>query len=182
MSRIGYQTIRIPDGVVVTLENNRITAKGPNGAQELKLVPGIEVKIEDKTLSVTRKSNHKQARAYHGMTRALIFNLITGVSTGFSKKLEIRGVGYKASLEGDRLSLSVGFSHPVFVKQPEGIIFKVEKNTITVSGGNKQLVGEIAARIRNIKKPEPYKGKGIRYDGEVVHKKAGKTSKTAGAL
>lgn len=181
MSRIGYKPIYIPDGVTVSINQRNLTAKGQKGELNLKVLNNIEVEIASNVLKVTRKSDDKPTKAYHGLTRALIFNMITGVSHGFTKKLELRGVGFKASLDNGLLSLNVGFSHPVLIKQPEGIEIKLEKNTIIISGIDKQAVGEMAAKIRQVKKPEPYKGKGIRYEGEIVRKKAGKTSKTAGA-
>ncbi|MBI2640232.1 MAG: 50S ribosomal protein L6 [Candidatus Sungbacteria bacterium] len=176
MSRIGKKPIIIPDGASVTKDGSRVVVKGPKGELEWKLHSAIDVAIEDKNILVKPVSltKLKTAAALWGTTRAQIQNMIDGVTRGFEKKLEIEGIGYRALLEGKTLQLSVGFSHPVRIEAPEGIQFKVEKNVITISGTDKILVGETAARVRRVKPPEPYKGKGIRYQGEVVRRKQGK--------
>jgi len=178
VSRIGKLPIDIPSGIDVDLDGSRVTVKGPNGVLERTFSPHIEIKKEADQIIVTRESDEKHVRALHGTTRAVIQNMVTGINTGFSKVLEIVGVGYKAEMNGKDLIINVGYSHPVNVKAPEGIEFGVtEKNrTITIRGANKEVVGQIAADIRKIRKPEPYKGKGIRYQGERVRRKAGKTA------
>jgi large subunit ribosomal protein L6 len=180
MSRIGKKPIEIPKDLEVVLKGDELTVKGPKGSLGLKLRPEILVEIKDNYIFVRPKAENKKSRAFWGMTRSLINNMIEGVCKGYQKKLEIRGVGWKAHLEGDKLVLSVGFSHPVEIKRPEGIEFLIEKNIITVSGINKQLVGNVAAKIRAVRPPEPYKGKGIRYLDEVVKRKVGKKAVTAG--
>lgn len=174
MSRIGKKHILIPEGVEVSVENNKVTVKGPKG--ELKRIIRPEIRIEKKNdeIIIGLNKETKKGNAFWGLSRTLIFNMVEGVTKGYEKKLEIQGVGYKANLDGEDLVLNVGFSHPVRVNKIEGINFKVEKNIITVSGFDKELVGQITAKIRKIKKPEPYKGKGIRYLGEEVRRKAGK--------
>ena len=174
MSRIGKQPIAIPDKVEIKIEQGKIKVKGPKG--ELVLEHGEEVKIEqkDKTLLVAEGKKTKNTGALRGLFRALVSNMIIGVSEGFEKKLEIEGVGFKAEAKGNKLVLNIGLSHPVEIEAPQGIAFKVEKNVISVSGIDKQLVGQTAAKIRAQKKPEPYKGKGIKYEGEVIRRKAGK--------
>jgi large subunit ribosomal protein L6 len=161
--------------VTVAITGNRVEVAGPRGKLELTLPPLISVEQDGSRLLVARKADHKQARSLHGLNNRLIANMVTGVSAGFEKKLEIIGVGYRAQMEGDDLVLQLGFSHPVRVPPPEGIVFSVEGNQlVTVSGYDKQMVGEVAARIRRHRPPEPYKGKGIRYQGEWVRRKAGK--------
>ncbi len=177
MSRIGKQPILIPDGVTVSTDNGVITVSAALNTQTLHIPEGITVKIEDSVVIVARGDNSLVQRSQHGLLRTLIENMVIGVSNGFTKQLEIQGVGYRAILNGSDLQLSLGFSHPVIIRAPEGITFKVEKNIITVSGSSKPLVGEIAALIRSKRKPEVYKGKGIRYVGEFVRRKAGKTAK-----
>jgi len=175
MSRIGKRPIQIPEGVEVKIEDQKVTVKGPKGELTCEVASEILVEKKDNQLQLSPKKKTKKTRALWGLWRALLQNAVIGVSSGFEKKLEIRGVGYKASLEGEKtLKLEVGFSHPVKVEIPEGISVCVEKNIITVSGIDKQKVGEFAAKVRSIRKPEPYKGKGIRYVGEVVRKKEGK--------
>ncbi len=177
MSRIGRTPILIPDGVETEIRDNVVKVRGPLGALERTLPPSMQIKREDNQILVQRPSNSKIHRSLHGLTRTLIANMIEGVATGFQKTLEIRGTGYKAQLKEDTLVLQLGFSHPVIVKPPEGISFEVPAPTkIVVKGTDKELVGQIAARIRATRKPEPYKGKGIRYEGEWVRKKAGKTA------
>jgi len=180
MSRIGKQPITIPDGVKVDLQGDRMTVTGPRGTLHQALHPRMRVTVEDGTVSVARPSDERLDKSLHGLTRTLIANMVHGVTQGFEKRLEIQGVGYRAALQGKDIELQVGFSHPVRIAAPEGIEFEVPApNRIAVRGIDKQLVGEIAATIRKVRKPEPYKGKGIRYEGEYVRKKAGKAAKGA---
>lgn len=182
MSRVGNQIIVIPEGVELSLVDETVKAKGPKGELSLNLHPAIKVDIKDKEVTVSNLStNSKFDSALKGTVVRLINNLIIGVRDGFTKELEIQGVGYKAAAKGKDLQLNVGFSHPVIIEAPEGIEFKVQKNIISVAGLNKQLVGQVAADIRSVRPPEPYKGKGIRYVGEHVRRKAGKAAKAAGA-
>jgi large subunit ribosomal protein L6 len=178
VSRIGKLPITIPSGVQVEINGKNVKVKGPKGELERTFTSVVDIKEEDSQIVVTRSSDEKNVRALHGTTRAVIQNMVTGVSEGFSKTLEIQGVGYKAELEGDKLVINVGFSHAVIVEPLSGIEFDVtEKNRlIVVSGSNKEVVGQVAADIRKIRPPEPYKGKGIRYLGERVRRKAGKTA------
>lgn len=180
MSRIGKLPITVPQGVTLTLSEGVATVKGPKGELIQKISPEISVsQVEDKIV-VARVNDLPSARALHGLTRTLIFNMITGVSKGWQKELDIVGTGYRGALQGQNLNLSLGYSHPVIVTPEKGITFAVTGNKIMVSGIDKQLVGEMAAIIRQKRKPEPYKGKGIRYTNEVVRRKAGKAKK-AGA-
>ena len=174
MSRIGKKPILIPEGVEIKIEDGRVVVKGPKGELFLKIQPEIKIEMEDKKLSVRPKIDGKKTKAFWGTTRAILANTIKGAKEGYEKKLEIEGLGYRAQLSGDNLLLYVGFSHPVEIKSPTGIKFLVEKNIITVSGIDKELVGQISANIRKVKPPEPYKGKGIRYSGEVIRRKVGK--------
>ncbi len=174
MSRIGKKPIEIPSGVEVKIEDHKVVVKGPKGELSLNLRPEVKVEVEDNVLKVKPNLETKKTKAFWGLTRTLIANMIEGVTKGFEKKLEVVGVGYRAELKEGKLVLEVGFSHPVIVEPPEGISFQVEKNVITVSGIDKQAVGNIAAKIRKIRKPDPYKGKGIRYLGEEVKLKPGK--------
>ena len=175
MSRIGRKAIPIPQGVEIKAEGKNVTVKGPKGELAMNVMPNIEVAIEDGSIKVTRANDNKAVRAAHGMTRALINNMVEGVSKGFTKVLEIVGVGYRAQMQGKNLQLSLGFSHLVDVVPPQGIEFKCESPIkIIISGIDKQLVGQVAANIRGYRPPEPYKGKGIRYAGEYVIRKAGK--------
>lgn len=175
MSRIGRKPIDLPSGVEVKLEGRRITVKGGKGTLEMDIMPLINVEVENNQIVVSRESELKNVRAAHGMTRALINNMITGVSKGFEKKLEIIGVGYRAAVQGKKLVLNLGYSHSIEVDPPAGIEFACESPiNIKVSGIDKQLVGQVAANIREYRSPEPYKGKGIRYEGEYVIRKAGK--------
>jgi len=180
MSRIGKQPVEIPSGVTVTLEGRRFSAKGPKGELELHVRAPIEVDWGadgGKTLVVTRPDDQKQNRALHGLTRSLVANIVEGVSRGFSKTLEIVGVGYRAQAQGTGLRVSLGFSHPIEFPAPKGISFEVpNQTTIVVRGADKQQVGHTAAVIRAFRPPEPYKGKGVRYKGEHVRRKAGKTA------
>lgn len=178
MSRIGKRPIEIPDGVTVTVENNVVTAKGPLGEQSVTVVPEITVKVVDKEVIVERTSDDRKVRALHGLSRTLVANVVTGVKTAFVKKLEIQGVGYRAAMQGTTLNLALGYSHPVNIEPPKSVKIEVEANTkITVSGSNKQEVGDVAALIRSKRPPEVYKGKGIRYEGEYIRRKAGKAGK-----
>jgi large subunit ribosomal protein L6 len=182
MSRIGKQPIEIPGGVSVEVRDAVVAVKGPNGELSQRIVPDMKVAVDGGEVRVERPSDAREHRALHGLTRSLIANMVEGVTKGFEKRLEIQGVGYRAALNGKDLEMQLGFSHPVHFPAPEGIEFEVPQPTrIFIRGIDKQLVGETAARIRRIRKPEPYKGKGIRYEGEYVRKKAGKAAKTAGA-
>ena len=180
MSRIGKQPIEIPAGVKVEMTGDKIMVKGPKGGLDLKLRREIKVKKENDKLTVGRINNTKLARSLHGLIRTLIANMIEGVTKGFDKTLELVGVGYRVALEGESLVLKVGFSHPVKISPPEEIKFEVIKNKIKISGIDKQKVGDMAAKIRKIRPPDSYKGKGIRYEGEKVKTKPGKTAKTVG--
>ena len=175
MSRIGRMPIEIPAGVTVDLQGQHITVKGPKGELSRDIHEDIKVAVEGNEILVTRPSDNKNHRSLHGLTRALVANMVTGVHDGFSKKLEINGVGYRAAKQGNKLVLTLGFSHPVEMEAPAGITIDVPNQTeIVVSGADKEVVGAVAADIRKWRKPEPYKGKGIRYEGEVVRRKAGK--------
>ena len=180
MSRIGKKPIAIPSGVEVKLTGRTIEVKGPRGVLQKEIRPEILVSVEGGAVTVIPQKKTKKTPALWGLTRSLIANMVDGVTNGFEKKLELQGIGYKVTMEGGSLVFRVGFSHTVTAPAPSGITFVVEKNIITVVGANKELVGQTAANIRAIKKPEPYKGKGIRYVGEVVRKKAGKKA-AAGA-
>jgi large subunit ribosomal protein L6 len=179
MSRIGRLPIQIPSGVDVTLEGNRVTVKGPKGTLSRDLHPAMSVSREDGTIVVTRPTEQKVHKQLHGLTRTLVNNMVVGVTDGYKKQLEIVGVGYRAEAQGpNALRLNLGFSHPVNVTAPEGITFEVPVPTqVVVSGIDKEVVGQVAANIRSIRKPEPYKGKGVRYAGERVLRKAGKAGK-----
>jgi large subunit ribosomal protein L6 len=180
LSRIGKQPITIPSGVEVRLDGSRVAVKGPRGSLEQAFSPEMRIVMEDGTLRVERPSDERTHRSLHGLTRTLIANMVEGVTNGFEKRLEIVGVGYRAALKGSDLEIAAGYSHPVPFRAPDGIEFEVPAPTrIVVRGIDKQLVGEVAAEIRKIRKPEPYKGKGIRYEGEYVRKKAGKAAKGA---
>jgi large subunit ribosomal protein L6 len=181
MSRIGKQTIEKPDSIEVKLEGRNIAVKGPRGVITKRLPKVIEVKIEEREIKVERKSNTKQAKALHGTYRALIKNMIEGAIRGWKKELEIVGTGYRAEGTDKEVVLSIGFSHPVKIKAPEGVKFDIQKTEITVEGMDKELVGQTAANIRKVRPPEPYKGKGIKYKDEVVLRKPGKAAKAEGA-
>lgn len=178
MSRIGLKPIEIPQGVEVKLDQHTITVKGPKGTLTRELHPDMKVNIEDQVITVERPSDAKEHRSLHGTTRSIINNLVQGVSAGYQKELEIIGVGYRAQMQGSKLVIGAGYSHPVEIDKIEGIEFEVPKNTqVFVKGIDKELVGKVAANIRAIRPPEPYKGKGIRYAGEFVRRKEGKTAK-----
>ncbi len=183
MSRIGRQPIVIPAGVEVTIgESNAVTVKGPRGTLTGSMHPDMSLSLDDGQLMVTRPDDEAFHRGLHGLTRSLLANMVEGVTNGFEKRLAIVGVGYRAALKGKDLEVQAGYSHPVLVPVPDGIEFDVPQPTsIIVRGNDKQAVGEIAAKIRKIRKPEPYKGKGIRYENEYVRKKAGKAAKTGPA-
>lgn len=181
MSRIGRMPIAVPSGVTVTIDKNRVKVAGPKGELSRDINPEIAIAQQDNTLMVTRPSDNRQHRSQHGLARSLINNMVTGVSSGFEKQLEIVGVGYRAEKAGEKLVIRVGYSHLVEVEPLPGITLSVEGNTrIKVSGINKEAVGEMAARIRRIRPPDAYKGKGIRYAGEKVHLKPGKAGKVVG--
>jgi len=181
MSRIGRMPIPLPDGVEVKQDGSRVTVTGPLGTLERVLHPEMTLEREDGTLRVVRPTDEPRHRALHGLTRSLVNNMVTGVTTGFTKNLEISGVGYRAQLQGSKLVLALGYSHPVEVDPPAGIEFRVETPTrLGVFGADKELVGQIAAYIRSQRKPEPYKGKGIKYAGEQILRKAGKAGKVGG--
>jgi len=178
MSRIGKLPITIPEGVEVTINGQVVTAKGPLGTETVDVRPEIKVEKVDNTIVVTRINDDRRSRSLHGLSRTLVSNVVNGVKNGFTKKLEIVGVGYRAAMQGNTLNLALGYSHPVNIEAPEGIKIVVEGNTkITISGSNKQAVGDIAAVIRSKRPPEVYKGKGIKYEGEYIRRKAGKTGK-----
>lgn len=177
MSRVGKLPIAIPSGVTITIDDNEITVAGAKGTLKQFTMPDITVKQEGDQLVVARANDEPKVRAKHGLMRALLNNMVAGVSQGFSKKLEINGVGYRVAQQGTDLKLNLGFSHDVIYKVPAGVTTAVEQNTITVSGISKQQVGQVAAEIRALKKPEPYKGKGIKYEGERIIRKSGKSGK-----
>ena len=178
MSRIGKLPVAIPAGVEVKLEEgNVITVKGPKGTLTRKLVDDLDINVEGSEVIVTRPSDLKRYKSLHGLTRTLIFNMVEGVTNGYTKELEINGVGYRAAKAGKKLTLTLGYSHPVEMEDPEGIETKVDGNKITVSGIDKEKVGQFAAEIRTKRPPEPYKGKGIKYTTETIRRKVGKTGK-----
>ena len=178
MSRIGKLPVVIPDGVEVTVEGQKVTAKGPLGTETVEIRPEISIKKEDKEIILTRNNEERKTRALHGLSRTLVNNAVIGVKEGFTKELEIVGVGYRANMQGSSLNLALGYSHPVIIDAPQGITITVENNTkVTVKGSNKQTVGDIAALIRSKRPPEVYKGKGVKYAGEHIRRKAGKAGK-----
>ncbi len=178
MSRIGKMPIAIPAGVTVDIaENNKVTVKGPKGELSRQLAPEMEITLDGAVLTVKRPNDLKRNRALHGLTRTLIHNMVIGVTEGYKKTLEVNGVGYRASKQGKKLVLNLGYSHPVEIEDPEGLSTEVQDNKIIVSGIDKEKVGQFAAEIREKRAPEPYKGKGIKYDYEVIRRKVGKTGK-----
>ena len=177
LSRIGKLPIEIPSGVTITVDSGDVVVKGPKGELTQFITPAVDVKVEDGVLTVSPKDESKTARSQHGLMRSLISNMVTGVTKGFEKKLEVNGVGFRVAANNNELEMSLGYSHPVKYKAPEGISITNDKMNITVSGINKQQVGQVAAEIRALRKPEPYKGKGIKYADEVILRKAGKTGK-----
>jgi large subunit ribosomal protein L6 len=178
MSRIGRKPIPVPKGVEVKIDGIHVVVKGPKGSLERDIHPDLSVKVEDETLLVERPSDARDHRALHGLTRSLIANMVTGVTDGFTKSLEINGVGYRANAKGADIEFALGYSHPVHFPAPAGITLTVEgTNKVIVSGMDNQLVGQIAANIRELRPPEPYKGKGIKYEGERIRRKAGKAAK-----
>ena len=178
MSRIGRMPIAIPAGVTVDIaENNKVTVKGPKGTLERVLPSEMEIKLEGAEVTVSRPNDLKKMKSLHGLTRTLIHNMVVGVTEGYEKKLEVNGVGYRASKSGKKLTLNLGYSHPVEMEDPDGIETAVEGNVITVKGIDKEKVGQFAAEIRDKRRPEPYKGKGIKYADETIRRKVGKTGK-----
>jgi len=181
MSRIGYKIIEIPEGVEIKQRKGNVSVKGPLGDMEFQLPEGISMKVKDQVVSLDRISENKKILALHGLSRSLLANMVHGVTTGFEKILEIHGIGYRAAIQGNTLSLHLGFSHPIKYSVPKGLDVKVEnQNVIIVRGSDKQQVGHVAAVIRSFRKVEPYKGKGIRYRGEAVRRKVGKAAASGG--
>ena len=178
MSRIGRLPVAIPAGVTVTVaEGNKVTVKGPKGTLERVLPTDMEIKVEGAEVTVSRPNDLKRSKSLHGLTRTLINNMVVGVTEGYEKKLEVNGVGYRAAKQGKKLTLNLGYSHPVEMEDPEGVETVVEGNIITVKGIDKEKVGQYAAEIRDTRRPEPYKGKGIKYADETIRRKVGKTGK-----
>lgn len=180
MSRIGKKPIELTAGVSASLKGRQLEVSGPKGKLSLQLRPEVDAAIGKDAILIKPARDSRKTYAYWGLTRALVSAMVEGASRGFQKKLEIEGIGYRASVDGNILQLALGFSHPVKVKAPEGVTFKVEKNTIIIEGANKELVGNVAAGIRKLRPPEPYKGKGIRYVGERIRRKAGKKAVSSG--
>ena len=181
MSRIGRLPITVPSGVDVTIDGRNVTVKGPKGTLSRALHPDMTVSREDGTIVVTRPTEQKGHKQLHGLTRTLVNNMVVGVTDGYRKGLEITGVGYRAALNGKKLTLNLGYSHPIEIDPPEGITFELENPTrLAVVGIDKELVGQVAAKVRQTRKPEPYKGKGVRYSGEYIRRKAGKAGKIGG--
>ncbi len=181
MSKIGKQLIKLPEGVIAKITGDVVAISGPKGSLERKLPHGFSVEEKDGFLTVKPQNNTFALSPNYGTTRALLANMVTGVSVGWKKVLELVGAGYRVEATGNNLSLSVGFSHPVKFEAPQGVSIKVEKMLITIEGADKEVVGQVAATIRGIRPPEPYKGKGIKYQDEIIRRKAGKAAKTAGA-
>ncbi len=177
MSRIGKLPIVVPNGVTITVDSDWITVTGPKGTLTQFTMPGINVETKEGEVAVTRVDDEREHRSKHGLMRTLINNMVVGVTEGFTKQLELNGVGMRVALEGNKLKMALGFSHDVYYPLPEGVSASVEQNIITVSGINKQQVGQVAAEIRALKKPEPYKGKGLKYVGERIIRKSGKSGK-----
>lgn len=181
MSRIGKKPIQIVKGVTVTQKDGTVVVRGPKGELDARVHPDIKVEVKGEEVLVSRKSDDNEHRALHGLWRALIQNMLLGVTNGYSKKLEIVGVGYRAEMKGQKLQLLIGYSHPILFGPPKGVKLEAPTQTsITISGSDKQLVGLVAAKIRSFRPPEPYKGKGIKYEGEYIRRKAGKAAATAG--
>lgn len=176
MSRIGRQPITVPSGVTVTREGDVITVVGPKGTLHENLLPGLNFSQDENVITISKQVENAQTQASFGLVRTLIANMVQGVSQGFERQLEINGVGYRAAISGSVVTLNLGFSHPVNFNLPSGVSAKVEKNVLTISGYDKQMVGQVAADLRALKKPEPYKGKGIKYIEERIRRKAGKTA------
>lgn len=181
MSKIGKLPIELPEGVIVDISGQEVSITGSKGNLSYKIAPGIKAEVKDKEVLVEKHGKGKQASANFGTTRARLANMVLGVTQGFKKELELVGTGYRAEVNGNKLILTIGFSHPVTVEAPDGVNFKVEKSIITVEGIDKEVVGQTAAEIRAVRPPEPYKGKGIKYIDEVIRRKAGKAAKTVGA-
>ncbi len=180
MSRVGKIPVPVPSGVKIALADRSVAVEGPKGKLEMDVMDGVDVVVEGDTMLVQRKGDSRQERSTQGLTRRLLANMVEGVSEGFSKTLEINGVGYRADVQGSNVHLALGYSHPIIYQLPEGVAAKVENQTVlTVSGISRQLVGEVAAEIRKLRPPEPYKGKGIRYKDEYVRRKAGKAGAAA---
>lgn len=177
MSRIGRSPVVIPSGVTVTVDPDNVVVAGSKGTLSQFMMPGISVEVKDSQVLVSRASDEREHRSKHGLMRSLIANMVQGVSEGFTKQLELNGVGFRVAVDGNRLKLSLGFSHEVIFSIPEGVNISVEQNIITVTGNSKQQVGQVAAEIRELKKPEPYKGKGLKYVGERIIRKSGKSGK-----
>ncbi len=177
MSRIGKQPIPIPASVKVEIDGQNVSVSGPKGSLQRTVVPDVELNIEDGKLLVTRPNDEPRVRAMHGLTRALLANMVTGVDAGFRKTLEFVGVGYRAQMQGENLVLALGFSHPVEIEPPDGVSFSMDGPRVLVESIDKEKVGQVAANIRKLRPPEPYLGKGIRYQGEIVRRKAGKSGK-----
>lgn len=181
MSRIGKQPVDIPVGVTVNVQNNKVTVKGPKGELAKVFNEKMNILVEENKVKVSRQSDSRKERALHGLTRTIIANMVEGVSNGFKRGLQIVGIGYRAAKQGQGLQIQIGFSHPVNIEPIKGIDFDVDGTTkIVVKGADKELVGQVAANLRSIRPPEPYKGKGIKYEEEVIHRKMGKAGKTAG--
>lgn len=177
MSRIGKMPITVPAGVTVKIEDNHVSVKGPKGELSRQIHKNMKLTMKDGTITVERPDDEQDNRALHGLSRTLINNMIVGVTTGFTKKLDIQGVGYRAAMKGNAINFTLGFSHPVVEEPPAGITFEVPApNKIVIHGADKELVGDVASKLRNLRPPEPYKGKGIRYEGEHVRRKVGKAA------
>lgn len=178
MSKIGRLPVKIPAGVKIDLKGSALSVTGPKGSLSYNLPQPISLKVEDSVISVSRQSDNRQHRSLHGLSRALIQNMVIGVTSGYERILEMVGVGYRAELTGKLLTLSLGYSHPILLRPPEGVVIRVEpkENRIYITGIDKQLVGMVASKIRSLRPPEPYKGKGIKYAEEIIHRKAGKTA------
>jgi large subunit ribosomal protein L6 len=175
MSRLGRKPIPVPSGVNVTVKPDGVTVKGPKGELKRTFPEGVTIKVESGHVVVTRASDSREHRARHGLTRALLANMVTGVTSGFERKLEINGVGYRAEVAGQKMTFALGYSHPVVYDLPKGMSAKVEKNLVTLSGIDRELLGETAAKLRSFRPPEPYKGKGVKYVEETIRRKVGKT-------